>query len=81
MQEQSTDCLIPSWLQRHKGEERGRREKCVCVRRRVSLRGGGREGCFHHPITKRQALRRGPIITATRARFHGDDAGMMLAAY
>ena len=76
-----TGFLIPSRLQRHKGEERGRREKCVCVRRRVSLRGGGGEDCFHCPITKKQALRRGPIITVTRARFHGDDAGMMLPAY
>lgn len=33
------------------------------------------------PITKKQALRQGPIITATRAGFHGDDAGMMLPAY
>lgn len=54
---------------------------CVCVRCRVSMKGGGWEDCIHRPITKRQVLRRDPIITGTRARFHGDDAGMMLAAY
>lgn len=66
-------------------KKRGRREKyvcvCVCVRQRMSLRGGGREDCLHRPITKKQALRRGPIITRTGARFHRDDAGMMLPAY
>lgn len=72
-------------------KKRGRREKyvcvwvcacvCVCVRQPTSLRGGGREDCLHRPITKKQAFRRGPITTGTGARFHRDDAGMMLPPY
>lgn len=53
----------------------------MCVRQAVLLRGGGGEGCLHRPITKRQAWRQGPIATTAKARFHGDDAGMMLLAY
>lgn len=42
-----TRFLIPSWLQRRKGEERGRREKCVCKTASVAERGGvGRTACI-----------------------------------
>lgn len=55
--------------------------KNVCKTASVAERGGGGEGCLHRPITKRQALRQGPIATTAKARFHGDDAGMVLLAY
>lgn len=64
------------------------KEKCVCVRRCVCVcvpvgahekRGWG--GWLLSSYHKKAGSGRGPIMTAARARFHGDDAGMMLVAY
>lgn len=53
---------------------------CVCKTESVAQRRGQGE-VLKSSYHKKAGFQTGPIMTTTRSRFHGDDAGMMLAAY